>query len=380
MKGIAMNRRQALLALPSLAAFAALPRLALAEDASQAVIGAVWRGPNKSDPYFAGALAADWDSRKIGIRYAAPLPSRAHGILVEADGGLLVTAYRFGDWLLRCDGQGKIVRQVSLADEGERRCCGHAAYAPDRSALYTTETDLRTGRGWISMREPSSLKKIGDWETGGKDPHQVLTDHDGSLLVANGGVPRRPADDKKLDLADMDSSLVRLDGRTGQILGQWRLDDNRLSLRHLAWNRPPAEAGALLGIALQAEHDEAARRFAAPVLAVFDGARLAAIARASDGIGYCGNIAPAHRGGFVLTSTANKAFLWHPGVPDRFTPVVEMDEAYALASWPGGDKRGGALVAAALGLVRWHPTDKPLILPWPQPMALDNHWELINAS
>lgn len=375
-----MHRRQVLMALPSLAALAALPRLALAGAPRQAVIGAAWRGPGQSDPYRAGALVADWESRKIGVRYAVPLPGRAHDVLAEPDGGLLVVAYRFGDWLLRCDDQGGIVRQVSLADEGERRCCGHATYAPDRSALYTTETDLRTGRGWISMRDPASLKKVGEWETHGVDPHQVLTDHDGSLLVANGGVPRRPADDKKLDLSGMDSSLVRLDGRNGQLLGQWRLDDGHLSIRHIAWSRPPAEAGRLLGIALQAEHGEAARRAVAATLAVFDGTRLVLPTQAGDGIGYCGNIAPAHRGGFVLTSTANKAFLWHPGVPDRFTPIVEMEGAYAVTPWAGSDRRGGAIIATAIGLVRWHPTDKPLILPWPSPMALDNHWELMNES
>lgn len=375
-----MHRRHVLLSLPGLAALAALPRLALAEDAGQAVVAAAWRGPKKSDPYYAGALVANWERPKVGIRYAVPLPGRAHDVLAEPDGGLLAVAYRFGDWLLRCDGQGKLVHQISLADEGERRCGGHAAYAPDRSAVYTTEIDIRTGRGWISMREPASLKKIGEWETRGEDPHQVLTDHDGSLLVANGGVPRRPSDDRKLDLTHMDSSLVRLDGRTGRLLGQWRLDDKRLSIRHLAWNRPAAEAGALLGLALQAEHGDAARRATAPVLAVFDGAALTVPTRTGDGVGYCGNIAPAHRGGFVLTSTANKAFLWHPGVPDRLAPIVEMEEAYAVTAWPGSDQRGGVLVATAIGLVRWHPTDKALILPWPQPMALDNHWELMREA
>lgn len=375
-----MHRRDILLAIPGLAALAALPRLALAGDTRPAVVAAAWRGPDKSDRHHAGALVADWDRRKVDIRYAVPLPGRAHDILAEPDGGLLAVAFRFGDWLLRADGQGKVMRQISLADEGERRCCGHAAYAPDRSVLYTTETDIRTGRGWISMRDPVSLKKIGEWETHGSDPHQVLTDHDGSLIVANGGVPRRPSDDKKLDLGGMDSSLVRLDGGNGRLRGQWRLDDSRLSIRHLAWSRPPAEGSALLGLALQAEHGDATRRATAPVLAVFDGDTLVVPTQTGDGVGYCGNIAPAHRGGFILTSTANKAFLWHPGIPERLAPIVEMEETYAVTAWPGSDKRGGALIATAIGLVRWHPTDKALIVPWPQPMAIDNHWELMHEA
>lgn len=371
-----MNRRDALRMLPGLGALAALPRLSLAAEAQQAGIGAAWRGPNKNDPYLAGELRADWSTRKLDIRYAVRLPGRAHDILAEPDGGLLIVAFRFGDWLLRCDARGRVTQTVSLKEEGDRRCAGHAVYAPDRSLLYTTETDIRTGRGWIGVRDPRSLKKIGEWETHGDDPHEVEVDHDGSLLVANGGVGRRSEDDSKLPLDNMDSSLVRLDGQNGRVLGQWRLNDARLSLRHMAWNRPAGEAGALLGLALQAEHDSAARRRAAPVLAVFDGETLSVPTTVGDGIGYCGNIAPAHRGGFALTSIANKALLWHPGIPEKMQTIVDMQEAYALTPWHGPGKGGGALVATALGLVRWHPEAAGQILPWPQPMAIDNHWVL----
>ena len=107
-----MNRRQLLLALAAAGASAALPRLALAAEANrQAVIGAAWRGPNPNDPYFAGALVADWEARTLSIRYAIPLPTRPHGLLAEADGGLLVLGARPGTWMLRCDGAGKLVRE-----------------------------------------------------------------------------------------------------------------------------------------------------------------------------------------------------------------------------------------------------------------------------
>ncbi|MCA1974452.1 MAG: DUF1513 domain-containing protein, partial [Caenispirillum sp.] len=158
-------------------------------------------------------------------------------------------------------------------------------------------------------------------------------------------------------------------------------DDPRLSLRHLAWSRTPADSDALLGIALQAEHDDAAARAAAPILAVLDGDQLVVPTRANDGIGYAGDIVAAHNGGFSLTSNqSGRALLWHPGVPDRMFPIVEMQEAYALAPWNGPGKGGGVLVATALGLVRWHPQAQAQILPWPQPMALDNHWVLIGET
>jgi hypothetical protein len=375
-----MHRRQALLTLPGLAALAALPRLALADSVRQATVGAAWRGPNKGDPYFAGALVADWETRKLGIRYALPLPTRPHGLLAEADGGLLAVGVRPGTWLLRCDGEGRVTQQVRIDEETSTRLNGHAVVSARGDAIYTTETDLRSGRGRIGVRDRLTLRKLAEWDTHGIDPHQLLIDHAGHLIVANGGVPRTP-EDKKYDLHRMESSLVRLDGASGRLLGQWRLDDPRLSLRHLAWSRTPAEGNDLLGIALQAEHDEAAARATAPILAVFDGERLTLPTRANDGIGYAGDIAAAHHGGFALSSNqAGRALLWHPGAADKLFPIVDMQEAYALAPWHGPGRGGGALVATALGLVRWHPQAPAQILSWPQPMALDNHWVLIGET
>lgn len=375
-----MNRRQLLL---TLAGLAALPKLALAAGAStsQAVLGAAWRGPNKSDPYFAGALVADWESRKLAIRYAVPLPTRPHGLLGEADGSLLVVGVRPGTWLLRCDDKGQLMQQVRLdAEDSPTRLNGHIVLGAQGDVLYTTETDLKSGRGRIGVRDRQSLQKLAEWDTHGVDPHQLVLDHQGQLIVANGGVPRTPAD-KKYDLHRMDPSLVRLDAKNGQLMRQWKLDDPRLSLRHLAWSQSPVDAEAYLGIAIQAEHDEAAKRAAAPILAILDDDKLFVPTRANDGIGYAGDITAAYNGGFALSSNqAGLAQLWHPGSPDKLTPIVELQEAYALTGWTGPGKGGGVLVATALGLVRWHPTAKPAMLPWPQPMALDNHWVLLSEA
>ncbi|MCX8017140.1 MAG: DUF1513 domain-containing protein [Rhodocyclaceae bacterium] len=370
-----MRRRDFLQAAIAGAALAGLPRLApAATPPRRAIVGAAWRGPKPTDPYFAGALEADWETRSLTIRYAVPLPTRPHGLIAEEDGGLTILAVRPGAWLLRCDGAGKIVRQVRLEDEGETRLGGHAIVAADGKRLFATGTDFKTGQGRLLVRERESLKKLDEWATHGIDPHQLLTDGTGHLLVANGGVPRTH-EDRKVDLERMDSSLVRIDAENGRLLGQWRLDDRRLSMRHLAWNRDPREDGALLGIAMQAEHAEAQKRAAAPVLAVFDGERLIVPTTANDGVGYCGDIAPAHRGGFVVSSNqSGQALLWHPGIPEKLQPVVKMQEAYALAPWHGPGRGGGVLVATAWGLGRWHPEAPPLLLPWPQPMALDNHW------
>jgi hypothetical protein len=381
-----MQRRQVLgtLAAGLLAGLAGgLPALALAApDAKRTAIGAAWRGPKKDDPYFAGVLVADWEARALSIRYAIPLPTRPHGLVAEPGGGLLVAGFRPGGWLLRCDGDGRVVRRLDLdAESASVRLGGHALVAADGDRLVTTETDYATGRGTIGVRDRTTLKKLAEWDTHGIDPHQVVLDGAGHLIVANGGVARTLSD-KKVDLHRMDASLVRLDSANGKLLRQWRLDDPRLSLRHLAWNRSPASPGALLGVAMQAEHDDPLVRTAAPVLAVLDGDRLHTPTRADDGAGYAGDIAAA-AGGFVLSSNQRGiAQLWQPSTPERMAPVVRLEEAYALAPWgapeaPGGN---GFLVATGLGLGRWHPSEKPALLAWPQPMALENHWVAMAAA
>ena len=64
-------------------------------------------------------------------------------------------------------------------------------------------------------------------------------------------------------------------------------------------------------------------------------------------------------------------------IPSRHTPqfrvawVSKGGSCCAFALTPLARQR-----ISALGLVRWHPSAKPLLIPWPQPMAMDNHWVL----
>jgi len=338
-------------------------------------IGATWRGSSTDSRYRAGVLVADRERGALRIGWSVELPARAHGLLAERDGGLLVVAVRPGRWLLRIDPQGQVVRNFQLDDAaGSRRFNGHVVASPDGTRLYTTETDAATGAGWITFT------RLAEWPTHGIEPHDIVVDREGQLVVANGGILRTP-DDRKRDLDRMDSSLVRLHAETGEVLGQWRAPDPRLSLRHLAWSPAGGDAAALLGIAMQAEHDDPARRAEAPVLAVWDGRELRVPSYAVDGAGYAGDIAPAVQGGFVVSNNAaGRALLWQPGVPARLTPVAELQQAYALCRWPDPQQPGGVLIAAARGLGLWHPVRPAALLPWPEAMVLDNHWVAMSAT
>lgn len=330
-------------------------------------LGAAWRGASDDSPHQVGILEVDWERRTLRIAGAATVPSRPHGLLPEPGGGLVAVALRPGRWLLRLDAEGRVATRLDIADESPaRRFDGHVIASADGRVLYTTETDTGSGAGRIGVRDAASFRKLDDWASHGLEPHQLLPDGDAAIVVANGGIRRGPGD-RKLDLDRMDSSLVRLDARSGALRGRWTLPDARLSLRHLAWSDD-----GRLGIALQAEHEDPAARRAAPALAVWDGQ---ALFTPPGGEGYAGDIAGAPGGGFVIShAMRDVAWWWHPSAPERLVPVAQLQRAYALA---GDDRNQAVLIAAGRGLARWHPAEPGAMLPWPEAMALDNHMVML---
>ena len=330
---------------------------------------------------FVGFLALDWESQKVQVQSEHAVPSRAHGVMAEAGGGFLVVAARPGTWLRRLDADGAVLQHVDIQTETAGNTLdGHIQLSADAQWLYTPETNRVTGYGWVSVRDVRTLAKQMQWRTHGRDPHQCLIDTSGALMLVNGGIPRAP-DGKKINLDQMNSSLVRLDGRTGELLDQWRLNDHRLSLRHLAWSVDSTEKQPLLGIALQAEHDDATQRRAAPVLAVWDGAKLSLPSREMTAGGYAGDIAPGPGGGFVLSGQrAGKGVLWHPDAPDQLFPIAELKEMCALAVPEAAPATGkeGVLMGSERGVAYWHPRKDPRMMPWPSAMAIDNHWVVLS--
>lgn len=322
--------------------------------------------------YQVGVLA--YRGAALQVSAALDVPTRAHGVWAEAGGTLLAVARRPGDWLLRWrpEEQGKAIAWA----EPDRAFNGHVIASPDGKTLYTTETNLETGEGLVGVRDTATLEKSGEWITHGMDPHELLLDADGSLVVANGGIPALPETGRlKIHMERMDASLVRLDTRSGALLGQWRLADKRLSLRHMAWGRAPAAGGPrVLGIALQAEHDDTAAKTGAPVLALFDGRTLRTCdAGAGHALaGYGGDIAWAAGAFAVGCPRANGVAVWQ--ADGRWTDFFPLQEACAVASastageadttlWAGG--RLGALMRDGAGR-----TASPVL----KNVRLDNHW------
>lgn len=354
-KGGSFSRRHF---LASLAPLFAIPALARAEPPQRGRLAAAWQA---GTGYRVGILGFGREEA-LAVEAVLEVPTRAHGLLREASGTLLAVARRPGDWLLRWSAEGRTLAWRWI--EPGRAFAGHVLADEDGRILYTTEIDLDTGMGLIGVRDAGSLEKRAEWPTGGCDPHMLVLDatRPGALIVANGGVSTRPETGRrKVDLHRMDSSLVRLDARTGALLGQWRLADPRLSLRHLAWN------GDRLGIALQAEHDDPAIKAAAPVLAVFDGASLRAVPAAAPLAGYGGSIAALGDGFTVSCPRAQGVAVYGA---DGFRELVALAEGCSVAAsgdrlWAGG--RDTALVlAVTAGRAAHHSV--------PAEIRLDNHW------
>lgn len=326
--------------------------------ARAARFAAAWEGEHGTQ---IGVLAHDGGA--LEVQSAVDVPTRAHGLLQERRGTLLAAARRPGDWIVRWR-PGTGATTWAWAEPG-RAFNGHLMASANGQCLYTTETDLQTGEGLIGVRDAATLRKLAEWPTRGMDPHELLLDSSGSLWVANGGIATQPETGRaKLDLHRMDSSLVRLAPHNGALLGQWRLDDTRLSLRHLAWGFKDGQP--VLGIALQAEHDDPATKARAPVLALFDGRGLRAVDVPAPSLGgYAGAIAFA-QGLFAVSCTRSHgvALFDAAGGWQGFTGLTS---ACALAWAPGA----GLLWAAGASSALQMPASAVAVAP---NVRLDNHW------
>lgn len=322
-----------------------------------------------------GVIEADWQTGRARVISELAIDGRAHGLLALPDGGFLAVANRPGRWLLRCNAAGQLMHRIQVDDERPRRTLnGHVEASADAAWLYTTETDPSDGAGWVSVRDARTLARVAEFPSAGIDPHQLLRAADGALMVANGGI-RRDGAGRKIDLDRMAPSLARLDPIKGDLLGLWRLDDPRSSLRHLAWADGESP---LLGVALQAEHDTPEARRAAPTLAVWDGQSLRLASTDARGGGYAGDVAAGPGGGFVISAQkVGRGLWWQPGTPERLALVAELTEPCALARWPG---EAGVLIGAARGIARWHARLEARMLAWPVPLAQDNHWVVLAAA
>lgn len=259
------------------------------------------------------------------IAASVDLPTRPHAIVQVSSGSVLVVARRPGDWMLRVvvDARRQRLRAAQWQwIEPARSFNGHAIATPDGTRILTTENDLDTGAGLIGVRDATTLEKLAEWPTLGRDPHELVWMEAAGrlrLAVANGGIATLAETGRvKHDLPAMDPSLALIDPATGAVSGQWRLPDSRLGTRHLAYR------DGTLAIALQAEHDEGNARARAPILALFDGERLVTMPAPRPLAGYGGSIIATAQGFVVSCPRAGGVARFDArGAWTEFTPLPD---------------------------------------------------------
>ncbi len=201
------------------------------------------------------------------IRYRLPLPVRGHSFARRDDGRVAVAfSRRPGDYALVFDPVAGTALQMITAAEN-RNFCGHGAFTPNGKLMFATEAIGSTGEGVLGIYDAAdSWKRVGEFRTHGLDPHEVRLMPDGrTLVVANGGILMRSDMPRlKLNIPDMDPSLVYLDTRDGSLIGQICpvAELRQLSIRHIAIDRHGRVA-----VAMQYEGPEADP---VPLVAVHD--------------------------------------------------------------------------------------------------------------
>ncbi|MEY2874837.1 MAG: hypothetical protein RLZZ373_2208 [Pseudomonadota bacterium] len=338
---------------------------------------------NAADGHRIGLLRGDASGTSIADQLA--VPTRAHGLQILPDGSVLAVARRPGDWLLRWQPlapspsrrAASIPTPETVWAGPQRQFNGHALLHPDGRHLLVTETDTAApddpdglGRGRVTVRRLDRLATVvADWPTGGRDPHQLLASPDGRWLwVANGGIASRPETGRtRLESAPMDASVVAIDLATGELARRWTLDDDRLSLRHLAWHAPTAT----LGIALQAEHADPVHRNSAPVLALLQPldaqARLRTVESPQPMAGYGGDVCATTDGFAVSSPRAGRLGCWQAG--GDWVGGVALAEVCALAP-----QDGGVVAAGQRQAVDWSALSGSSGHPLALPVMPDNHW------
>jgi hypothetical protein len=377
-----MRRRAALsltalsIAAPHVSAFAAaqkpLPIHRLA---------AGWRSPAAlgETPDRMGIIELDWERQQLRVISDIPAPDRVHGLVAMPDGGFVAVASRPGHWLIRFDAQGRVMARLIRGQElPQRTFNGHVVLSHDGQWLFTTESISGAGMSWVSVRDIRNLHRVNQLPSAGFDAHHVVLDDEGRLLIANGGI-RYAEEGRKTEFDSMRPSLALVDPETCEVITQWRLKDQRLSIRHLAWSQQQ-DGKRILGVGLQAKHDDPVRQRHAPTLAVLRGNELILPTPDAQATGYVGDIAPGPNGGFVLSGqTSARGLWWQPGAARSMAKVAELTEACALAPTTV-DGTQAAIIGSAKGIALWSPTHLLRVLPWPKPMLPDNHMVLLRNA
>lgn len=187
------------------------------------------------------------------------LPARGHDVVFSPriDGEAVVFARRPGTFAFAFS-LTRNKKPQSFSTPANRHFYGHGCFSKDGKLLYATENDFETARGKIGIyNAQESFRRIGEFDTFGVGPHELLLLPDGkTLVVANGGIETHPEFGRaKLNLLTMQPSIVLISVNDGRLVSKFQLppEHSKLSLRHM-----DIDADGNVWIAGQMQNDDRA--------------------------------------------------------------------------------------------------------------------------
>jgi len=239
MRSMAIDRR-AFLGL--MAGWTLAPALARAVGGPAAAVRAddpgapLYLAARKRDGRFEAVLLDDTGTDRLVV----PMPDRGHSFAIDPARGRAVAFGRQpGFFAVAFDVHGQTPPQALTVVPG-RHFFGHGVFTPDGALMVATENDYEAGRGVLGVYDASAggrYRRIGEFDSGGIGPHEVVLLRDGrTLCVANGGILTHPDYGKlELNLDRMQPSLAYVDVGSGELLESVALPPelHRLSIRHM---------------------------------------------------------------------------------------------------------------------------------------------------
>ncbi|SSW72083.1 hypothetical protein AVE30378_04923 [Achromobacter veterisilvae] len=317
-------------------------------------------------------------------RLVVPMPARGHSFAIDPAGQRAVVFGRqpgFFGLAFSLDGKGD---PEALPLHDERHFFGHGAYVDGGRLLAATENDFEAGRGVLGLYDASpggAYRRVGEFDTGGIGPHEVVLMPDGkTLCVANGGILTHPDYGKlELNLDTMRPSLAYIDAASGELLEKAEFEPalHRLSIRHLAlaadgsvwfgcqYMGPAADRPALVG-----RHRRGGR------LELFEGPAQALRQMRN----YVGSVAVDAAGAVVATSSpvGGQVIYWD-AASGRCLGTTELADGCGVA--PAADQ--GFLLSSGLGaMLRVDASGaekQPLLAP-SRELSWDNHFRKVAAA
>lgn len=279
-----------------------------------------------------GAYQAVLLGRDSREQWHLDLPGRGHGgAFRPASRDCATIARRPGTFAVIADRTNGQMSHMLSSPEG-RHFYGHGCYSADGRVLFTTENDYDGERGVIGLWDAAGdYRRLGEFDSFGIGPHEITIMPDGhTLAIANGGILTHPDSGRhKLNIPDMEPSLVLIDGRDGKLISRTVLprEHHKLSIRHLAANRAGILMAAMQFEGSSDEHPPLVLRVERGKPSVFS-APGKIQARMKN---YCGAVAFDPSGSFAALSCPRGNIVTFWSADGTFRDAIRLDEGCGVA-------------------------------------------------